>query len=191
MYCEQCGAENSENAKFCRKCGRDLGGEEETRVVKRASDPKAVDEKLFSITPTMKFVWGAYLLTAVAAVLLVALIVILFPSAVPVSIAVILGLLLFVIPLFYHVRQRLVRYTLTDDKLEIDSGLISRTTRSVPLRRIQDVTVSATMGQRLLGLGDIVIDNASEEGGKAVIRDVDGPRHYADMLLEEMRKAEK
>ena len=56
----------------------------------------------------------------------------------------------------------MVRYTLTDSKVEIDTGLIARTTRNIPLTKIQDVTVSASIPQRLLGFGDLLIDNASE-----------------------------
>ena len=48
----------------------------------------------------------------------------------------------------------MLRYTLTDSKIEIDYGLIARTTRNIPLAKIQDVTVSASILQRILGFGD-------------------------------------
>ena len=35
----------------------------------------------------------------------------------------------------------MVRYTVTDSKLQIDTGLIARTTRNIPLSKVQDVTV--------------------------------------------------
>ena len=99
------------------------------------------------------------------------------------------GLLL--IPAYYHMRQRLVKYSLTDATIEIDRGLVSRTTQNIPLRRVQDVTVSATLFQRLLGYGDITIDNASEDGAKVVLDDVDSPRKYADQILKQMRRLER
>ena len=46
----------------------------------------------------------------------------------------------------------MVRYTLTDSKIEIDYGLIARTTRNILLPKIQDVTVSASIPQRILDL---------------------------------------
>ena len=100
-------------------------------------------------------------------------------------------LLLLLIPGYYHLRQKLVRYDLTDTTVEIDSGLISRNTRNVPLRRIQDVTVSATAWQRLLGFGDVIIDNASDDGGRVVLKNINSPRRYADMLLKQMRLLDK
>jgi len=95
---------------------------------------------------------------------------------------------LLLIPAYYHARRMMVRYTLTDSKLEIDEGFISQTTRNIPLRNIQDVTVSATIPQRLLGFGDIIIDNASEVGGSTQMRNVPDPRRHADLLLRELRR---
>ena len=85
----------------------------------------------------------------------------------------------------------MISYTLTDQCIEVDAGLIARTTRNIPIGRIQDVTVSSGIAQRILNFGDVVIDNASEEGGKVVIRNIDSPREYADKLLNHMRRFER
>jgi len=156
-----------------------------------ASNTTSPDDeaKIFAITPTLVFVKMGYVAAALGAIFLVAIFSAF--SAVPTWIAVLIGLMLFLIPAVYHVRRKLVRYTLTDTNLEIDQGLIARTTRHVPLRRIQDVTVSATPWQRLLGIGDLVIDNASDEGGKVVLKDINTPKSYADSLLKQMRRIEK
>ena len=82
----------------------------------------------------------------------------------------------------------MVRYTVTDAKIEIDRGLISRTTRNIPLRKIQDVTVSASIFQRILGFGDVVVDNASEVGGTTILHNINNPRQHADLLLRELRR---
>lgn len=206
MYCIKCGADNLETAKFCRKCGADLAGpdEVETRVAVRADsdDSRAVggmgsssdlhdhEVEIFSIRPTLMFVKGGYAVAGVGALLLVALFSSLFPS-VPIWIDVLVGLMLFLIPAFYHFKLKLIKYTLMDTKLEIDEGFIARTTRNVPLRRIQDVTVSATVIQRMLGFGTLTIDTASEEGGKIVLKNINVPKHYAEVLLKQMRRLEK
>jgi uncharacterized membrane protein YdbT with pleckstrin-like domain len=147
--------------------------------------------RIFSITPTLKFVYVGYALAVVAAFLVVGIVSIFLTTMVSITASVILGMALLVIPLFFHIRKKLVRYSLTDATIEIDRGLIARTTQNIPLRRVQDVTVSATMSQRLLGFGDILIDNASEDGGKVVLSDVDSPKKYADMVLRQMRQIEK
>jgi len=206
MFCDRCGAENKDTAAFCRKCGQAFDGTEiETRVASRKSDyiaPVAAapvqridnessqDTALFDIRPTLLFVKAGYIASAIGAVLLVALLAALTTS-VPIIYAIIIGLLIFLVPAYFHLRQKLLRYKLTETSLEIDSGLIATNTRNIPLRRIQDVTVSATALQRLAGLGDIVIDNASEDGGKVALHHIDRPRIYADMLLKQMSKLDK
>ena len=85
-------------------------------------------------------------------------------------------------------KRKLIRYTLTESKVEVDHGLIARTTRNIPLAKIQDVTVSASIMQRLLGFGDVVVENASELGGTTVLHNINNPRHHADLLLREMTR---
>jgi uncharacterized membrane protein YdbT with pleckstrin-like domain len=209
MFCDKCGAENKETAVFCRKCGAQIGEaplavdsqEQETVVgVRRQEAPttparseeqdRAAEAEIFSISPTLKFVRAGYVAAAIGAVLFVAITSAFLSAYLSPWEAVLVGLLLFLIPAYFHIKQSLISYTLTESKLEIDTGFISRTTRNIPIRRIQDVTVSSNMWQRILGFGDLVIDNASEEGGKVVLKNIDSPGHYADTLLKQMRRIE-
>jgi uncharacterized membrane protein YdbT with pleckstrin-like domain len=170
-----------------------LEAEEETRIARPAKiEHRTEDEQqIFTLSPTLMFVKIGYAAAALAALLLVA-VLFSFESLVGIKISwwisVLLGLSMLLIPAFYHFRQKLVRYTMTDAKIEIDQGLISRTTRNVPIRTIQDVTVSATVWQRMLGFGDLIIDNASDEAGKNVLKNIDSPKKYADILLKQMRR---
>ena len=188
MYCQKCGTKNSDEAVYCQKCGLLLEAEEETRVLKRETDGE--EKEIFSISPTLKFVKIGYGLAALGAILLVGLLASFLPS-VSILIAVLLGLALLLIPAFFHFKQRIVRYRLTDSKVEIDEGFIFQNSRNVPLRSIQDVSVSSSITQRLLGFGNLVIDNASEDGGKIVLKNIDQPKKYADLLLREMRLLNK
>lgn len=186
MYCQKCGTQNSDEAVYCQKCGLLLEKEEETRVAKREATN---DEKeIFSISPTLKFVKIGYGLAVISAILLVGILASFNFSAL---ISIPIGLALLLIPAFFHFKQKIVRYRLTDSKVEIDEGFIFQNSRNVPLRSIQDVSVSSSITQRLLGFGDLVIDNASEDGGKIVLKNIDSPKKYADLLLKEMRLLNK
>ena len=195
MYCPSCGKENSDDATFCQKCGRAFEPEEETRVATRLNveTQPSTDgsHKIFSITPTLKLVYVGYALAVLGAFILVGLVSVFMTTMVSVTASVILGMAMLLIPLFFHLRKKLVRYTLTDATVEIDHGLISRTTQNIPLRRVQDITVSATVMQRLLGIGDLIIDNASDDGGKIVLQGIDRPKQYADIMLQQMRRLER
>ncbi len=191
MYCIKCGTENRDDAVFCQKCGYRFEAEEETRIAARSTGKLEVSgEPVFTITPTLKFVKAGYVVAVVAAFVFVALMSMVLPGVWWV-VAVLIGILFLAVPAYFHLKQRMTRYTLTDTMIEIDRGLISRSTQNVPLRRIQDVTVTATVTQRLLGFGDVVVDNASETGGKVVLDNIDSPRKYANMLLEQMKRLER
>ena len=198
MFCIKCGAKNSDEAIYCQKCGSMLEAEEETRLVrpikKEIETGDDAEREIFSISPTLMFVKIGYVSAIVGGLLLVAFLFS-FEQLVGIKISglisVLAGLAVLLIPAFYHLKQKLARYTLTDSKIEIDEGLVSRTTKNIPLRTIQDVTVSATVWQRMLGFGNLIIDNASETGGKIVLKNIDSPKKYADVLLKQMRLLNK
>ena len=195
MFCIKCGANNGNEAVYCQKCGTLLDREEETRVVQKANPTKFTVENdeeanIFSIRPTLLFVKLGYGLAILGAFLLVALVAVissLLQNPVSAVIVVLLGLSLLLIPAYYHLQNKMIQYTLTDSKVEIDKGLVSQTTRNIPLRTIQDVTVSATAMQKLLGFGNIVIENANETDEKIVLHNINSPKKYADILLRQMR----
>lgn len=148
----------------------------------------AEEKVIFKVRPTLLFIKIGYALAALGAVLLVALLAWQPWVAVPVYVSIPLALALLLIPAYKHLMRNTMLYTLTDSKIEMDSGLIARTTRNIPLRNIQDVTVKTTIPQRLLRFGDLVIDNASETGGTTVLRNIPDPRRHADLLLRELRR---
>jgi len=198
MFCIKCGAKNSDQAIYCQKCGALLEAEEETRIARHVKfetdDSGDVEKQIFSISPTLMFVKIGYGLAILGALLLVALLNVLSQLtdvSIPAWFSVLAGLFLLLIPAFYHLKHKIVRYTLTDSKIEIDEGLISKTTRNVPLRTIQDVTVSATMLQRMLGFGNLIIENAGETESRIVLKNINSPKNHADILLKQMRRLNK
>jgi uncharacterized membrane protein YdbT with pleckstrin-like domain len=195
MYCSKCGTDNADDAVYCKKCGALVEAEDETRVaVRKDEGGRMKDEeesRIFSITPTVKFVMVGYAAAVIGAFVFVALVSLFLTEYVSLPVGIILGLLLLIVPAFYHLKKKLVRYTLTDTTIEIDRGLISRTTQNIPLRRVQDVTVTASVFQRILGYGDIEIDNASDGGGKIILDDIDSPKRYSEMILKQMRQLDR
>ncbi len=198
MFCIKCGVENSDEAVYCQKCGDQFPGadEEETRVVKKrvGFDDEDSEREIFSIRPTLMFVKIGYGLAVIGAFFLVALLSFfsqLTGIVISPFISVTAGLLLLLIPAYFHIRQKMILYTLTDSKVEIDMGLLSKTTRNVPLRIIQDVTVTANFAQRVLGFGNIEIENANENDSRIVLKNINSPKRAAASMLEQMHKLNK
>ncbi|MFN6203422.1 MAG: PH domain-containing protein [Acidobacteriota bacterium] len=93
----------------------------------------------------------------------------------------------FVPSVIKHIRHIHTIFTLTTIKLEISEGLFSKSTRNIPLRHIQDVAVRENFKERLLGIGDIVVDTPSMES-RLILNNVNNPRHYADLILEQLER---
>ncbi len=193
MHCSNCGSYVAPGVRFCSGCGAPAIDPEATRLARTQSglplrqngDIEELEHTVFTVRPTMIFIKLGYALAVVGAVALVFLLALI---NVPAYISIPLALAVLLIPAYFHIRRNMVRYTLTDSKIEIDTGLIARTTRNIPLSKIQDVTVSASIPQRILGFGDLIVDNASELGGSTVLHNISKPRHYADLLLRELRR---
>jgi len=192
MHCSNCGSYVAPGKRFCSDCGSPTEDPEITRIARlqagvpvRANEGHDLEQVIFTVRPTMIFIKLGYV---IAALLAIGLVVLLARVSAPTYLSIPIALALLLIPAYYHLRRNMVRYTLTDAKIEIDTGLIARTTRNIPLSKIQDVTVSASIPQRLLGFGNLLVDNASDTGGVTVLHNITNPRHYADLLLRELRR---
>ena len=98
-----------------------------------------------------------------------------------------LTLLLLAWPASRHARRGFTRMTLSGDKLRYESGFLSKTTRTLQLSKIQNVRVDQSIGQRMLGTGDISIETAGETSG-LTMRDVDRPQSVADTIMDAAHK---
>ncbi|MCA1574956.1 MAG: PH domain-containing protein [Acidobacteria bacterium] len=193
MHCSNCGSYIAPGVRFCSGCGTPAVDPEATRLARTQSglplrqtgEMEELEHTVFTVRPTMIFIKLGYALAMVGAVVMVFLFALI---NIPAYISIPFALALLLIPAYFHIKRNMIRYTLTDSKIEIDTGLVARTTRNIPLSKIQDVTVSASIPQRLLGFGDLIVDNASEVGGSTVLHNISKPRHYADLLLRELRR---
>ncbi len=195
MRCANCGSFLNPNSRFCDQCGTAAHDVEETRIARSQSGVPAqyghdddVESVVFTVRPTLLFIKLGYAAAVLAAILLTVLLAMIRVIDVPWYFSLPVALALLLIPAYYHLKRNMIRYTVTDAKIEIDHGLIARSTRNIPLAKIQDVTVSASILQRLLGFGDVVVDNASEIGGSTVLHNINNPRHYADQILRQLRR---
>jgi membrane protein YdbS with pleckstrin-like domain len=141
------------------------------------------DQVIFSITPTFYEVMPSYLGAAVLSLIVTAGVAY---ARGPLVIVLIAAAILFIRPLVRHMRLRRTVYTLTGAKLEIRTGIFSKDTKSIPLRHIDNVEVSETLKERLIGIGDVLIDSAALDT-KMVLNNVKNPRKYADMIMEQLQ----
>jgi membrane protein YdbS with pleckstrin-like domain len=142
------------------------------------------EKVIFSINPAFYPVTTGYVLSTFVALLFAALV-----AYFKLGIWLALGgaVVLFVPSIIRHIRHLHTIFTLTTIKLEISEGLFSKSTRNIPLRHIQDVSVRENFKERLLGIGDIIVDTPAMET-KLTLNNVNEPRLYADMILEQLER---
>lgn len=81
-----------------------------------------------------------------------------------------------------HLGRRMVKLSVLDDRLRYESGFLSKTTRMIELAKVQDVRVDQTLGQRMIGVGDLSVETAGG-ASRIVIQSIDRPHEAADRIL--------
>ncbi|HKQ77905.1 MAG TPA: PH domain-containing protein [Blastocatellia bacterium] len=146
-------------------------------------DVSDLDEEIFSVNPTIFEVVPGYLL-AIALSLIATAVVALVDGKF--LFAVIAAAIFFIMPILRHIRLKHTVYTLTTAKVEIRTGMLSKSAQSIPLHHIDNVEVSETLKERMIGIGDVLIDSAALDS-KMVMNNIRSPRKYADMILYQLR----
>jgi len=76
-------------------------------------------------------------------------------------------------------------YIITSERIKIAHGLIGKDYENFELIRIQDIDVSQSMSERIMGLGDIHIKGADPSSPIITLRNIDQPQE----VYEKLRKA--
>ncbi|HEY0389730.1 MAG TPA: PH domain-containing protein [Gaiellales bacterium] len=90
------------------------------------------------------------------------------PSATIFAAVTILGLILTYA--IGWIKRSTTRYTVTDSRIHIRTGIVSRREHSTQLVRVQNVNVTQSIVQRLLGIGNVDWDTAGTEETEAEFR---------------------
>ncbi len=85
-------------------------------------------------------------------------------------------------------------YKLTEEKLLIESGFLTKKEEEVRLYRIMDLTLKRTLGQRIFGLGTIhccTADKSTPEFEILKIKDSQNVKELLSDLVEKQREAKR
>jgi uncharacterized membrane protein YdbT with pleckstrin-like domain len=130
--------------------------------------------------PTRKLIGAAYI--AIAALTLAAVLIDWMLNR-PVPLWLPAGLILLELwPLARHLRCFTTTLTVGAEHLRYETGLLTKSTRTLHLAKIQDVRVDQTIPQRLMNVGRIAIETAGETS-RLVVEDLDRPQEIADEIL--------
>jgi putative membrane protein len=77
---------------------------------------------------------------------------------------------------------RFATYHLTDKRIVMEGGILSRTAETIPLDRIQNTVIHRPLGDRLIGAGDIEIESAGRDGVEVLHRIPKAESFYNELL---------
>jgi uncharacterized membrane protein YdbT with pleckstrin-like domain len=96
---------------------------------------------------------------------------------------------LMVILMMRHIRRLIVKLDIIGDRVRYESGFFSKMTRTEEVIKLQDVQVHQTLGQRMMGIGDLSFETAGGSS-RIVMKSIDRPQAAADHILE-LAKAQR
>ena len=90
--------------------------------------------------------------------------------------------------LFFGLPWTFTKYTLSDDKFLVDSGLFTSSQDEIRLYRILDITLTRTFMQKIFGLGTIICDTVDKSSPKLVIQNIKNSLEVKELLSESVER---
>ena len=85
----------------------------------------------------------------------------------------------------YYWSWRAREYVLTDQRVILNQGILSRFSRSIAIDRIQDLTTYQGLWGRAWGFGDVELESAGRDSGE-VLRRLPQPQEFRNAVFAQM-----
>jgi uncharacterized membrane protein YdbT with pleckstrin-like domain len=126
-----------------------------------------------------------FAVTILAAVLLMVLAILLLSGELQFFVPLGILVIALVILNIYYCGWRAHEYVVTDQRVILNEGIVSRFSRSVAIDRVQDLTTYQGLWGRAWGFGDIELESAGREGGEW-LRRVPHPQQMRNAIFGQM-----
>jgi uncharacterized membrane protein YdbT with pleckstrin-like domain len=80
------------------------------------------------------------------------------------------------------IRWQSTTYTLTDQRIKIETGVFARQSKMIPIDRVQDCTTRQSLVGRMLGYGRVEVDAAGAQGAE-VLDHLPNPTVFRDQVF--------
>lgn len=82
-----------------------------------------------------------------------------------------------------ELKRRTTRYVITDNKIIREDGILSKNTEMIPYTQLNRVDLRQSLGQRMLGIGTIVVDTGDDT---LEIEMIKHPKKMQELLSERL-----
>jgi uncharacterized membrane protein YdbT with pleckstrin-like domain len=147
------------------------------------------EDVILDLRPHWWFLAGRVTAVVLAVALTIFLAVVDVPGAV-----LMIALALLVAALVWLLVRFLVwtttNFVVTTDRLIFRSGVLAKHGREIPLERVNDISFNASMFERIIGAGDLVIESAGERG-QQMFTDIPRPMQVQNEVYRQMEAAQQ
>lgn len=79
-------------------------------------------------------------------------------------------------------------FTLTTERLRIESGILTRRTEDLELYRVKDISMSRPIALRLVGLGHVVLTTSDHTTPQVTLNAIARPRDVLDLVRAQVER---
>jgi len=87
-----------------------------------------------------------------------------------------------------HIQRRMTRLSISQDRMHFERGLLSKSSETVDLSKVQDVRVNQTVWERIFNIGTISFETAGGSS-RILMESIDRPQEVANHILDMARAA--
>ena len=183
VKCPDCGRDVSTAATSCPQCGRPMAAVAAPAAAPMASSGK--EETLWHGTPSWLLLLGKIIRAVLVAIILP--VIYYFGRDFLAQYSTIVWSIIAIVILWQVVevflaltRIRTTKYTITTQRLILESGVFSKEVQEIDLRYIDDTQFRQSFIQRMLGIGSVVI--VSKDVASHTLRGIPDPRGVRELI---------
>lgn len=81
------------------------------------------------------------------------------------------------------------RYSLSEDRLFLETGLLSLHQDEILLYRVRDISLRMTLGQRIFGVGSVLVLSSDKSLPELVLKNIKQPREVKELIHQQVEQA--
>ena len=83
------------------------------------------------------------------------------------------------------------KYSMSDDRIFCEKGLLNMKFEEILLYRVRDISMKITLGQRIFGVGSILLQSSDKTAPVLEIKNVKNPRQVKEMIHQQVEQVKE
>ena len=80
------------------------------------------------------------------------------------------------------------KYALTEDRIFVETGLLNTELEEVLLYRVRDIGMKISLGQRIFGVGTVILVSSDKTAPKLELKNIRNPRIVKEQIHQQVEK---